>query len=434
MNASVNDSPWTGRIALPRITAAVAALRAASHLGDDTPAVVLHDLDLLRARLSALHAAFPPETLHAVAIKANPVVGILERIVARGAGLEAASWEEVELARASGCAPERIVFDSPAKTPTELRRALALGIRLNVDNLEELARIDALRPGPSARIGLRFNPTVGAGVVAATSVAERGSRFGVPWPGSPAPLVEIFAGRPWLRGLHVHVGSQGNPIEHLVLGARRAADVRHAVNEALGRPQIDVVDLGGGVPTHYGFGPPPPTVDDWVAALRREVPELFAGGVTLVTELGRALQVGCGVAVSRVEYVKRPAEIDLAVIHVGADLLPRTAYAPEQWAHEVVVLTPDGTPKVGPLAKRTIVGPLCFAGDVVASERELPPIESGDLVAIRDVGGYAMGMWSRHCSRGLPPVLGLAGDPPALEVLRPRETAADVVAHWRGRR
>lgn len=431
--ASEASSPWSRRVDEARIAAAVRAVLAAGHLGDDSPAVVLHDLDLLDQRLARLRARFPATAVHAVAIKANPVLRILERVVAAGGGLEAASWEEVELALAAGCEPGRIVYDSPAKTTRELARALELGIHINVDNEDELERLDSLAPAPDARVGLRINPAVGAGVIAATSVGDRSARFGVPWPGSAEALVPLFAPRPWLRGLHVHVGSQGNPIAHLVAAARRAIDARAAIHAALGRTQIDVIDVGGGVPTDYGFrSPPPATVDDYEAALRREVPGLFGPDVTIVTELGRALQVGCGVAISRVEYVKRPADRDVAVIHLGADFLVRTAYAPVEWPHEILVLDPDGVPKTSATHPWTIVGPLCFAGDVVASDRLLPEILPGDLLAIRDVGGYTMGMWSRHCSRGLPAVLGLQGDPPVVVTLRPRESASDVVKFWRG--
>lgn len=136
--------PWQ-RLDAARIGAAVRALLAGGWLDDERPAVLVHDLDLVQARARALAAAFPEGALHAVAIKASPVVAILRALVDAGMGLEAASWEEVELARAAGCAPERIVYDSPAKTRTELRRALALGVRLNVDNLR------ARPPGPPAR-------------------------------------------------------------------------------------------------------------------------------------------------------------------------------------------------------------------------------------------------------------------------------------------
>jgi diaminopimelate decarboxylase len=429
---AVSDAdPWS-RLGLDRIVTAVQALLAGGWLDDRSPAVLVHDLDRLRARAAALRERFPAGTLHAAAIKANPVLAILRVLVDAGLGLEAASWEEVELARAAGCAPERIVLDSPAKTRTELREALLAGVRLNLDNLDELRRVAELGPPPGAMVGLRINPAVGGGAIASTSVAGRGSRFGVPLPASPAALVEPFARHPWLTGLHVHVGSQGCPLPLLVTAVQLVLELREALHAQLGRAQIRWIDIGGGLPTDYGQGGDVPHLDQYVDALQRQAPALFEGDLEIVTELGRALQTGCGIAVSRVEYVKEVDGRRLATVHVGADLLVRTAYAPADWPHELLVLDPEGRPREGPLQPWTIVGPLCFAGDVIARDRPLPAIAEGDLLVVRDTGGYTLGMWSRHCSRGMPEVLGLQGDPPRvhLQSLRPRETAQDIVRFW----
>src|SRR5262245_44377365 len=70
---------------------------------DGTSSAIFHHMGLMRARWAALRDAFPTNTLHAVAIKANPVVEILRELVRGGAGLEAAGIEEVALARAAGC-------------------------------------------------------------------------------------------------------------------------------------------------------------------------------------------------------------------------------------------------------------------------------------------------------------------------------------------
>ncbi len=48
------------------------------------------------------------------------------------------------------------MFDSPAKTTTEIEQALELGISFNVDNFEELARVDqAIARVGGAAIGHR---------------------------------------------------------------------------------------------------------------------------------------------------------------------------------------------------------------------------------------------------------------------------------------
>ena len=149
----------------------------------------------------------------------------------------------------------------------------------------------------------------------------------------------------------------------------------------------------------------------------------------MITEFGRAIHANCGLAVSRVEYVK-PAQ-QLAVIHLGADLLLRPVYRPQDWQHEFFVLDRLGNPKPGPTHPLTIAGPLCFAGDCLARDVPLPAVEPGDWLVIRDVGAYTLSLWSRHCNRGIPAVIGY--DPArtaALRVLRPQETPADVVRFW----
>ena len=70
------------------------------------------------------------------------------------------------------------------------------------------------------------------------------------------------------------------------------------------------------------------------------------------------------------------------------------------------MLDAEGRLKTGPLSPVTITGPLCFSGDIIAREVLLPRVEEGDWIAIRDTGAYTLSLWSRHCSRGIPAVLG----------------------------
>ena len=87
---------------------------------------------------------------------------------------EVASPPEFAAALQAGFAPSDIVFDSPAKTRHELRRALTEDTVLFVDNFQELARLDEMLPvgQSSATIGIRINPQVGAGAISSTSTAS----------------------------------------------------------------------------------------------------------------------------------------------------------------------------------------------------------------------------------------------------------------------
>lgn len=418
---------FSTRISPAQAAELTAGAVSAGHLAD-VRAAVIHDLSLMRGRVQHLQSLFPPHTLHAVAIKANPLVEVLRELVNAGTGLEAASAEEVQLAVAAGCPPDRIVFDSPAKTVGEIEAALHSGLFLNADNFEELSRMaKILESHPSdSVIGLRVNPQVGSGSIAATSVATADSKFGVGLSQSREAIIQAFGEYPWLQALHVHVGSQGCGLDLLIEAAARMAELRSQIEHRTGRT-VPYFDIGGGLPTAYRSDATGPSLEAYVAGLREKVPALFADDVTLVTEFGRALQAGCGLAVSRVEYVKGR----LAVIHLGADFLLRPVYHPQDWPHEFLLLDAAGRLKTGDEKPIDIAGPLCFSGDILGRKVPLPPVEPGDWIVIRDVGAYTLAMWSRHCSRGMPLVLGYDQDSPSpWRVLRRGETPEDVARFW----
>ena len=107
-----------------------------------------------------------------------------------GMACEVASPGELAQATAAGFAPDRIVFDSPAKTRGEIATVLRHGMTLNIDNFQELDRVDAAMRalgGSRAVIGMRINPQVGVGTIAAMSTATRTSKFGHSTRGSRQP-------------------------------------------------------------------------------------------------------------------------------------------------------------------------------------------------------------------------------------------------------
>jgi diaminopimelate decarboxylase len=187
-----------------------------------------------------------------------------------------------------------------------------------------------------------------------------------------------------------------------------------------------VIDVGGGLAVPYRPTDPRPTVGEWAGALFGAAPSLREA--RLVTEIGRWMHAPTGAVVTRVEYTRDTPVGRLGVMHVGADLLLRAVYRPEDWWHEVEIRGPDGERVDRPLVPTMLCGPLCFGGDVVVRGRELPEVREGDLVVIRDTGAYTLAMWSRHCSRGVPALVGASGGD--VELLRERERPEDVVRWW----
>nr|WP_281720800.1 diaminopimelate decarboxylase [Nitrosomonas nitrosa] len=401
-------------------------------ISDQNPWIVFHNLDLYREKLRLIREAFPANSLHTLAIKANPLLELLRIAVEEEFGLEAASFEEVQLALASGCLPGRIFFDSPAKTKTELRQALRLGVSINADSFEELERINQIiESGFSSKVGLRINPEVGSGRISQTSVATINSKFGESLKENKRAIIKSFEHFPWLSGLHFHVGSQGCDLELLVAAAKRIADLLGLISENFGNERVKWINIGGGIPASYRDAAGVIEFRDYVSALK-EVEGIFSNRRLLVTEFGRAVQANCGWAVSQVEYIKKKPETVLAVVHYGADYLMRAVYAPQDWAHEFLLCSKDGTLKEGSARQVTIAGPLCFAGDLPGQHVMLPEPNISDLVVARDTGAYTLSLWSRHCNRAIPMVIGYSQDISEFnfDVLHYREKPIDLINQW----
>ncbi|MBT2385781.1 diaminopimelate decarboxylase [Streptomyces sp. ISL-11] len=393
------------------------AVRAAVRAGiidADRPVVGLLDVRGVRDAVAALHAAFDgaAPVLHAFAVKAASLVPVLRLLADEGMGCEVASAGELALARAAGVPPSRTVLDSPAKTHAELREALARGIAVNADNREELARLDALvRSAPTGSVlGVRVNPQIGGGSIGAMSTATDTSKFGVALrdEGARAWLVRAYAERPWLTRMHAHVGSQGCPLPLMAEGVRATYELAEEVNRAVGRRQVRTLDIGGGLPVNFASDVVTPTYRDYARLLAATVPGLFDGRYGLVTEFGRSLLAKSGTVLARVEYTKSAGGRRIAVTHAGAQVATRTVFAPASWPLRVLAFDARGRPKTGDPVPQDVAGPCCFAGDLVAVERPLPPLETGDHVALLDTGAYYFSNHFQYNSLPRPGVYGYA--------------------------
>lgn len=414
-------------------------------LGADAPIVGLLDVAGIRESAAELRAAFDaalaPGTpvLHAFAVKATPLVPVLRLLREDGIGAEVASPGELALARAAGVPPHRTVLDSPAKTPAELREALALGIAVNADNPQELDRIDGLMRSASSRspIGIRVNPQVGGGSIGATSTATATSKFGVALldEGAREWIVGAYAERPWLTRIHAHTGSQGIPLSLMVRGVAETYALAEEINGRVGRWQIDTIDIGGGLPVDFASDATSPTYAQYVRLLSEAVPGLFGGRYGLVTEFGRSLLAKHGTVVARVEYAKSAGGRPVAVTHAGVQVATRTVYAPESWPLRIAAYDGKGRPKTGPEVVQDVAGPACFSGDLLAEGRALPLLEQGDYAAALDTGAYYFAHHYAYNSLARPGIYGFVPNGSggaAFAVVREPQTVDEIVAESGG--
>ncbi|MET7295946.1 diaminopimelate decarboxylase [Streptomyces griseoloalbus] len=425
-----------------------AAVRAAVRQGlldADIPLVALLDVTGIRESAAELRAAFDAVTapgtpvLHAFAVKASPLVPVLRLLREEGIGAEVASPGELALARAAGVEPARTVLDSPAKTPAELREALATGIAVNADNPQELARIDALTAGSDVRspLGLRVNPQVGGGSIEALSTATATSKFGVALrdEGAREWVVRAYLDRPWLTRLHAHTGSQGIALSLMARGVAETYALAEEINRRAGRQQVDTIDIGGGLPVNFASEASSPTYTRYARLLSEAVPGLFDGRYGLVTEFGRSLLAKHGTVVARVEYAKSAGGRPVAVTHAGVQVAARTVYAPGSWPLRIAAYDAKGRPKKGLAVVQDVAGPACFAGDLLAQGQELPLLEQGDYAAALDTGAYYFAHHYAYNSLPRPAIHGFAPDGTggvAFAVVRRAQTIEEIVTESGG--
>lgn len=361
-------------------------------LGEEFPMVGFVDIDSLANTIKNLQEAFPGNFKHAFAAKANTMYSALAQVKQAGMGCEVASPGELEQALSVGFAPGEIIYDEPAKTRAILKKALQLGVGLNIDNFQEyelIREIIAEHPTRS-NVGVRLNPQVGVGSIAAMSTATATSKFGIALEdeGNRDRLVEMYKSNEWMTSIHTHVGSQGCALELMLSGIQKVADFAESINDEIGHQQIKIIDIGGGLPVNFWSEDVTPSFADYAKVLEANVPDLFSGKYTVKTEFGRAVMAKNGFIASRVEYVKSSGGRAIVTTHAGAQIAARTVFMPKLWAIRVSAMDSAGQLKRGKVLAQDIAGPCCFAGDLIAHHRELPQLERGDYVLLHDTGAY----------------------------------------------
>ncbi|KJE96025.1 diaminopimelate decarboxylase [Capsaspora owczarzaki ATCC 30864] len=432
----MSDHTTTEEALLRRKAAATQVAIAQGLLGESDPVALMLDLDHVRGAIDSVRAAFDADSTtdfcHCLAIKSNPTLRVLQYVVQQGMGLEAASLGELVQAIRAGAPAENIVFDSPVKTTEEIRFALKQGVTINLDNMPELDRVAAIAAasGDAAsryRVGLRINPQGASGSLEAFSTGTMTSKFGIGLVDARQEIIAAYKRYSWLNAIHIHVGSQGIPMDLMASGVRRMLDLVKDIHAAVGKQQITLIDIGGGMSVNFSSEEITPTFAELSETLQQAAPELFSGEYRVFTEFGRSIVAKAGFYASRLEYVKTTGGRQIALQHIGADMAIRTIYHPDKWPLRVTLLTSEGALRPvessEALVETDIAGPCCFAGDIIAHRRPFPQLHSGEYILVHDVGGYYHSSYSKYNLRQAPAVYGFtAATPPVTLEVEHRST------------
>jgi len=345
----------------------------------------------------------------------------------QGLGLDVVSGGEISIARAANFPMDRVGFPGNNKSAEELRLALECGVgRIVVDNLHELAMLNeiAAERGDSPDILLRLSPGVDPHTHSYIITGNLDSKFGVPMAQAEAALTAALAmPRLRLRGLHCHIGSQIAEFEpfqqaiNILLGFAAGMKSKHGF-------EMEEISIGGGFAVQYELDSPVPPIADYAEALTANITigsrTLGLDQPRLIIEPGRAIVARSGVALYTVGVVKDIPGIRRYVAVDGgmADNIRPALYGAR---HEVAAASKM---KAEETEKVTIAGRFCESGDIISKDVMLPPLKSGDILAVADCGAYCLPLASNY-NAALKPAIVMVKEGRA-RLIRRRETFEDL--------
>lgn len=353
------------------------------------------------------------------AVKSNSNIALLNVMARLGSGFDIVSQGELERVLAAGGDPSKVVFSGVAKSHSEIKRALEVGIRcFNIESVSELHRINEVagQLGKIAPISLRVNPDVDAHTHPYISTGLKENKFGV----SVSQAREVYRlaktlANVKITGMDCHIGSQLTELQPFL----DATDRLIVLMEQLKEDGIELhhLDLGGGLGVPYnGETPPHPT--EYAKALLEKLKDYK--DLEIILEPGRAITANAGILVTKVEYLKTNEDRHFAIVDTGMNDMIRPALY-----EAYMQITEVDQSLTREKAIYDVVGPICETSDFLGKGRELA-IEQGDLIAVRSAGAYGAAMSSTYNSR--PQAVEVMVDGDQMYLIKARASFADL---WR---
>ncbi len=351
------------------------------------------------------------------AMKANSNIAILKSFIQQGAGLDIVSGGELFRGLVAGVDPKKVVYSGVGKTEEEMAYALKKGIlQFNVESAEELRVLNRVAQslGQKAPVSLRVNPNIDPKTHPYISTGLKKSKFGIPMAESLAlyeesrKLTSIS-----IQGVSCHIGSQ---ITELKPFQEALAKVSGLVSHLRKRGfTIRRLDIGGGLGIPYK-DEVPPEPRQYGKVLFSALKDL---GCQVLFEPGRVLVGNAGILMTRVLYRKGSAKKRFVVVDGAMNDLIRPALY-------------ESFHQIWPVKKRRVknekvdvVGPICESGDFFATNRSLPVIQRGELLAVMSAGAYGFAMASNYNSRPKAAEVFVSGS--EWHVIRKREEVKDLL-------
>jgi diaminopimelate decarboxylase len=419
------------------------------------------------------------------AFKANTVLATRRILSEQGAGADIYSPEELDGVLRTGVDPERVSVNGGGKSSAHLRTCVAAGVRITVEDVDEIDRIQQVvaELRRTARIRFRVKPALPnlwrrtdfSQLSVPIDLGVQVYKSGIP----PEYLPEM--GRRVLAmpnvdlvGIHFHAGRHHPSLWYWEGMMVRYARLIGALSRAWGGWQPSEIDIGGGfasprdphnkemprselVATAFAYPflvglramgekaynaaigrilpaltshhdpKAPPSIEEYgrtvTSVLTRELDHqgITTDGVRLQIEPGRALYGDTGIHLATVKTVKRQS-VPIPYTWVLTDT---TVFflAGGVLEHNRHPFVFVANADAPAVHTADIVGHSCYADQIVMAAR-IPDVDEGDVIALLETGAYQESSASNFNALPRPASVLVRGD--RAELVKRAETVEDV--------
>ncbi|MCG8482888.1 MAG: diaminopimelate decarboxylase [Clostridia bacterium] len=316
------------------------------------------------------------------------------RIIAReGLGLDVVSGGELHTAIKAGFPMERCVFHGNNKSYSEIEMAVSNDVgRIVVDSEYELEMIEGMAKDHNKTIPILFRITPGVDVHTHKfiSTGQQDSKFGIPL---NQDILYTYIRKAMemkhveLKGFHFHIGSQllDNTCHLMALDV--LLDLLKKVKEDLDF-EAKEINLGGGFGIHYTGEEKRHDLSYFVDPMMENIYskcEAYQLSIPEVTiEPGRWIVGEAGISLYTIGAIKEIPNIR-TYVSVDGGMTDNLRPALYDAKYEAVIAN-----KVNEAKEQlvTIAGKCCESSDILIWDIDVPPLETGDILAVFCTGAY----------------------------------------------
>lgn len=307
------------------------------------------------------------------AIKANPNPEIIKTFTRLGCNFDVASATEIRWALKAGAKPHHIIFANTIKSEQDLKFARSKKIfMMTFDNEAELYKIKQFCP--EAQLVLRLK------VANVGSIVELSLKFGAD-PENAMYLLNKAKGLGLKTvGLSFHVGSQCTTVDNYL----KALEVSSVIFNEAYKQGIDLtlLDIGGGFPIKHFEKEEVISFEQIAKTIRGELKRLFQEKVRIIAEPGRFLVGPSGLLITQVVGKTYRDNKNYYYLNDGV-YQDFSGIVFDHCQYEFKTL------RKGKKFVSTLAGPTCDSFDTISYSVELPNLEIGDVVYVKNIGAYS---------------------------------------------